>query len=78
MPFYKYKALHNNLRPRYLRTGAISVNPNVTNCDIGWCWHHEAVIDLGGPWACLGVPAPRKIQAWGTEHRHAQLDLKTK
>ena len=41
MPFYKYNALHNNLTPGYLRTEAISVNPNVTNCDIGCCWHRE-------------------------------------
>ena len=32
----------------------------------------KSVIDLGVPWACLGVPAPAN-SGHGARHRHAQL-----
>ena len=40
-PFHKYKVSRGTLRLGFSRTGAISVTPNVTNCDIGWCSHRE-------------------------------------
>ena len=40
-PFHKYKVSRSALRLGSSRTGAISVTPNVTKCDIGWCSHRE-------------------------------------
>ena len=41
-----------------------------------WQGGFQSVIDLGGPWACLGVPNLERPRHRGT-HGHAQLKYKT-